>query len=169
VPFLQSSELGLPHPLTRRRVYSNSPLVLGGDTLACGRGGEGSQFGRGDRHCGTSGKHVVCDDMPKKRTQYSLDQRSDDQQETSTEQISRHLLYLTKDRLQYKKCSSDVLQSNHYVPHREKKDHVRVKWGIGLTFSLREIAGFKIILIDATEVDLELETKSYTYFSTDLR
>ncbi len=36
------------------------PLVPrgGGDTLACGRGrggGGGSQFGRGDRHCGTLG------------------------------------------------------------------------------------------------------------------
>jgi hypothetical protein len=33
--FLQSLELGLPHPLTR------------------GGGGGGSQFGRGDRHCDT--------------------------------------------------------------------------------------------------------------------
>jgi hypothetical protein len=39
------------------------------------------------------------------------------------------IFYLTKDILQYKKCSRDVIQSNHYVPHREKKDHVRVKWG----------------------------------------
>jgi hypothetical protein len=40
--FLQSSELGLPHLLTRRRV--GLPLVPGGGggTLACGRGVGGS-------------------------------------------------------------------------------------------------------------------------------
>ncbi len=55
--FLQSSNWD---HLTRRRV---SPLPLwfwGGDTLACGKGGE-SQFGRGDRHCGTPGIYVLCD------------------------------------------------------------------------------------------------------------
>jgi hypothetical protein len=51
--FRQTSELGFaPHPLTRRRVC---PLAFGsrGDTLARGRGDGGSQFGRGERHCGT--------------------------------------------------------------------------------------------------------------------
>ncbi len=33
----------------------------GGYTLACGRGGGGgSQFRRGDRHCGTLGLYVLC-------------------------------------------------------------------------------------------------------------
>jgi hypothetical protein len=30
----------------------------GGATLACGRGGGKSQFGRGDRHCGSIGIYV---------------------------------------------------------------------------------------------------------------
>ncbi len=34
------------------------PLWFRGDTFACGRGGGGSQFGRGDRHCGTLGIYV---------------------------------------------------------------------------------------------------------------
>ncbi len=51
--FLQSSELRLPHSLTRRRVCTPHPLVPGGGTLACGRGSGGSQFERGNRHCGT--------------------------------------------------------------------------------------------------------------------
>jgi hypothetical protein len=42
--YLQSSELGLPHPLSRRRVHP--PLwffgSVGEDTHACGRGGWGS-------------------------------------------------------------------------------------------------------------------------------
>ncbi len=49
--FHLSSKSG-PPPLTRRRSVS-PPLGGGGGTLACGRGG--SQFGRGDRHCGTLG------------------------------------------------------------------------------------------------------------------
>jgi hypothetical protein len=39
--FLQSSELGLPQPLTRRQVCP-PPFGSGGGTLACGRGGWGS-------------------------------------------------------------------------------------------------------------------------------
>jgi hypothetical protein len=35
-------------------------LVPGGATLACGRGGGKSQFGRGDRHCGSIGRYVLC-------------------------------------------------------------------------------------------------------------
>jgi hypothetical protein len=53
--FLQSSELGLPHPLTHR-----GSLVQGGGggyTLACGRGG--AQFRRGDRHCDTLGTNCI--------------------------------------------------------------------------------------------------------------
>ena len=51
--FLQSSELGLPQPLTRRRVYPPPRPVRSGEggTLA-GERGE-SQFQRGDIHCGT--------------------------------------------------------------------------------------------------------------------
>ncbi len=41
-PFLQASELGLPHPLTRRRVCTPPPFGSGGgDTLACGTGSGG--------------------------------------------------------------------------------------------------------------------------------
>ncbi len=60
--FFQSSELELPHPLTRRRVCS--PLLwFGGEgsQLARGRGVGGSQFRRGDRHCDTLGIFVLCD------------------------------------------------------------------------------------------------------------
>jgi hypothetical protein len=32
----------------------------GRDTLACGRGGGGTHFGRGDIHCGTLGTYVLC-------------------------------------------------------------------------------------------------------------
>jgi hypothetical protein len=52
--FLKSSELGLPQPLTRRRVCPLPPPVLGGrgHSLAIEGLGE-SQFRRGDIHCGT--------------------------------------------------------------------------------------------------------------------
>jgi hypothetical protein len=51
---LQSSELGLPHPLSPWRV--SPPLGSGGRTHSlAGEGGGGSQFGRGARHCGTLG------------------------------------------------------------------------------------------------------------------
>jgi hypothetical protein len=56
--FLQSSELGLPHPLTSRRVHAPPPLWFraGGTHSLAGEGmggGEGGfQFGREDRHCG---------------------------------------------------------------------------------------------------------------------
>jgi hypothetical protein len=55
---LQSSELGLPHPLARRRVCP--PWFRGEGTLACGRGegAGGFQFQRGDRHSGTLGIYV---------------------------------------------------------------------------------------------------------------
>ncbi len=50
--FLQTSELGLPHPLTRRRVCP-PPLRLGGGGLSLAGEGVGkSQFRRGDVHCG---------------------------------------------------------------------------------------------------------------------
>ncbi len=53
--FLQSSELGLPQPLTRRRVcHPPPPLVPGGGAHSLAREGVGeSQFQRGDIHCGT--------------------------------------------------------------------------------------------------------------------
>ncbi len=57
--FLQSSELGPPHPSPRRRVCYPSFGSGGRDTLACGRGGGGSQLGRGDRHCGSLGVYVL--------------------------------------------------------------------------------------------------------------
>ncbi len=54
---LQSSELGLPQPLTRRRVGPPLPPVLGGGA----RKGLGeSQFRRGDIHCGTLYIYVLC-------------------------------------------------------------------------------------------------------------
>ncbi len=59
--FLQSSKLGLPHPLTCRRVlHPPPPLWFRGGTLACGRGDGGSQFGRGDRNCVTLDINVLC-------------------------------------------------------------------------------------------------------------
>ncbi len=35
------------------------PCFRGRDKLACGRGGGGSHFGQGDRHCGTLGIYVL--------------------------------------------------------------------------------------------------------------
>ncbi len=52
---LQSSESGLPHPLTRKRVVPPPSVLGGGGTLACGREGGRSQFGRRNRHYGTLG------------------------------------------------------------------------------------------------------------------
>jgi hypothetical protein len=53
---LQLPELAPPAPLFCKRVLP-PPLfwLQGGDTLACGRGGRGSQFGLRDRHSGTLG------------------------------------------------------------------------------------------------------------------
>ncbi len=50
--YVPASELGLPHPLTRRRV--SPPLIpcRGAHSLA-GEGVGGSQFRRGDVRCGT--------------------------------------------------------------------------------------------------------------------
>ncbi len=57
VLFLQSSELGLPHPLARRRVCL-PPLVRGGGTHSQAREGVGeTQFRWGDIHCGTQYKY----------------------------------------------------------------------------------------------------------------
>jgi hypothetical protein len=53
--------IGTPPPLTRRRVCP--PFGSGGRHNRWGGeggGGGGSQFGRGDRHCGTLGKYVLC-------------------------------------------------------------------------------------------------------------
>ncbi len=59
---LKSSELGLPKPLTRRRVCP--PPGSGGrdmhSTLARERGLGESQFQRGDIHCGTLYIYVLC-------------------------------------------------------------------------------------------------------------
>ncbi len=43
--FLQSSELGLPHPLTRSRACPPPLVQRGWDTLACERGGPNSNEG----------------------------------------------------------------------------------------------------------------------------
>jgi hypothetical protein len=60
-PFLQSSELGLPQPLTRTRVCP-PPFGSGGrGTLAGERGVGESQFQRGDMHCGTLCIYVLCE------------------------------------------------------------------------------------------------------------
>ncbi len=57
--FLKSSELGLPHPLTRRLVCL-PPMVRGeGHTRLGGQGRGGVQFRRGDIHCGTLGTYVL--------------------------------------------------------------------------------------------------------------
>jgi hypothetical protein len=59
--FLQSSELGLPQPITRRRVCPPPPVLGGGrGTLASGEGLGESQFRRGDMHCGTLYIYVLC-------------------------------------------------------------------------------------------------------------
>ncbi len=51
--------IGTHNPLTNWRVCPPPPLVPGGHTrLREGVGG--SQFGRGDRHCGTLGINVLC-------------------------------------------------------------------------------------------------------------
>jgi hypothetical protein len=59
--FLQSSELGLSHPLTRRRVSPPPPNPCSGErgTLA-GEGLGESHFRRGDMHCGTLYICVLC-------------------------------------------------------------------------------------------------------------
>jgi hypothetical protein len=44
-----------PLPCTQASVYLPLPLVPGGGGHNRSRGGGGSQFGRGDRHCGTLG------------------------------------------------------------------------------------------------------------------
>ncbi len=53
--FLQSSELGLPHPPTRERVFPPPhPLIRGGGIRSLAGEGLGeSQFRRGYIHCGT--------------------------------------------------------------------------------------------------------------------
>ncbi len=59
-PFLQSSELGLPHPSPAGEC-ALPPLVRGvRGTLACGKGVGESQFRRGDIHCGTLSTYVLC-------------------------------------------------------------------------------------------------------------
>jgi hypothetical protein len=50
--FLKSSDLGLPQPLTLKRVCPPPPPVLGGGAHSLAREGLGeSQFRRGDIHC----------------------------------------------------------------------------------------------------------------------
>ncbi len=59
--FLQSSELGPSlHSLTRRRVCPTPFLVRvgGGAQSLAGEGVGGSQFVRGDRHCGTYSRYT---------------------------------------------------------------------------------------------------------------
>ncbi len=62
--FLQSSELGTPHPLTRRRVCPPPPYFVpwgGGDTLACGRGdGEGGSNSYEETDTVVSIIYVLC-------------------------------------------------------------------------------------------------------------
>ncbi len=65
-PFPQSSELGLPQPLTHRRVCLPTPhLVPGGGAHSVAREGVGeSQFRRGDIHCGTLYIYILCAKVP---------------------------------------------------------------------------------------------------------
>jgi hypothetical protein len=55
--FLQSSELGTPHPHPQVSLPS-PPLVPGWATHSLP--GKGWEFRRGDRHCGTLGIYVLC-------------------------------------------------------------------------------------------------------------
>jgi hypothetical protein len=58
--FLQSSELGLPHPSPAGECASPPPLVqVGRGTLACGKGVGEAQFRRGYTHCGTLYRYVL--------------------------------------------------------------------------------------------------------------
>jgi hypothetical protein len=58
--FLKSSELG-PSPPPHPQASVSPTLVPGGTLSLAGEGvGEGSQFGRGDRHYGTLGINVLC-------------------------------------------------------------------------------------------------------------
>ncbi len=59
--FLQSSELGLPHPSPAGEC-APPPFDSwgGGGTLACRKGVGESQFRRGDIHCGTLYIYVLC-------------------------------------------------------------------------------------------------------------
>ncbi len=64
--FLQSSELGLPPPLTRRRVCPPPPPVPGEGAHSLAREGLGeSQFWRRDLHCGTLYIHTYFVYYPK--------------------------------------------------------------------------------------------------------
>ncbi len=71
--FLQSSELGHPHPLTRRRVCS--PLLwFRGSLVGVGMGE--SQFRQGDRHYGSLGiqyRYVLCGESGSKLRSTVLD------------------------------------------------------------------------------------------------
>jgi hypothetical protein len=59
--FLQSSELGLPQPLSHRRVSPPPSLCPGGAVHSLAREGVGvSQFQRGDIHCGTLYTVYMC-------------------------------------------------------------------------------------------------------------
>ncbi len=70
--FLQSSELGLPHPLALRRVPP-PPFGSGGGAHSLAREGMGeSQFRRGDIHCGTLYIYVLCGSIPQQRTKNVL-------------------------------------------------------------------------------------------------
>jgi hypothetical protein len=57
--FLQSSELGLPHPFSRRRVCPPT-LWSGGAHSLAGEGLREYQFRRGDIHCGALYILVLC-------------------------------------------------------------------------------------------------------------
>jgi hypothetical protein len=59
--FLQSLDLGLPHPLSRRRVCPPPPFGPGGRAHSLAGEGLGeSQFRRGDIHCGALYIYVLC-------------------------------------------------------------------------------------------------------------
>jgi hypothetical protein len=60
--FLSSRPNRLPSPPHPQASVAPHPLVLGGGgegTLACGKGGGGSRFGRRDKHSGTLGTSIV--------------------------------------------------------------------------------------------------------------
>jgi hypothetical protein len=61
IGFFSSSPNWDPPPLPQASVFPPFWFRVGEGTVASGRGG--AQWGRGDRHCGTRGKYVFCDDV----------------------------------------------------------------------------------------------------------
>jgi hypothetical protein len=74
--FLKSSDLGLPQPLTCRRMCPPTLWSGGEGTLAGERRGGESQFRREDIHCGTLYINVLCDGTPLRPSLYCTQEYS---------------------------------------------------------------------------------------------